>query len=54
LCGSGLARECGGSATDALTDTLHSRASPLPHKLTQHVISGVFENVLIKDLEPWT
>ena len=30
-CGSGLARECGGSAKDALTDTPHSRASPLPH-----------------------
>ena len=30
-CGSGLARECGGSAMNLLTDTLHSRASPLPH-----------------------
>ncbi len=30
-CGSGLARECGVSVTDKLTDTPHSRASPLPH-----------------------
>ncbi|MDQ0701378.1 hypothetical protein QF043_000170 [Pseudomonas sp. W3I7] len=30
-CGSGLARECGGSETDVLTDTPLSRASPLPH-----------------------
>ena len=29
-CGSGLARECGGSVPNELTDTLHSRASPLP------------------------
>ncbi|VVO07990.1 hypothetical protein PS834_03202 [Pseudomonas fluorescens] len=29
-CGSGLARECGGSVMDILTDTPHSRASPLP------------------------
>ena len=30
-CGSGLARECGVSVTDKLTDPPHSRASPLPH-----------------------
>src|SRR5476649_3057712 len=30
-CGSGLAREGGGSVTHELTDTPHSRASPLPH-----------------------
>ena len=30
-CGSGLARECGGSETNVLTDTPLSRASPLPH-----------------------
>ena len=30
-CGSGLARECGGSVTDESTGTPHSRASPLPH-----------------------
>ncbi len=30
-CGSGLARECGTSVTHVLTDTAHSRASPLPH-----------------------
>ena len=29
-CGSGLARECGGSVTHELTDTPYSRASPLP------------------------
>ncbi|TSD76941.1 hypothetical protein FFI16_011115 [Pseudomonas sp. KBS0710] len=29
--GSGLARECGVSVTDKLTDPPHSRASPLPH-----------------------
>ncbi|MGU9825425.1 hypothetical protein ACU689_30065, partial [Pseudomonas sp. LF090] len=29
-CGSGLAREYAGSATDTLTDTPISRASPLP------------------------
>ncbi|CAN1592710.1 protein of unknown function [Pseudomonas mediterranea] len=31
LCGSGLARESGGSATSILADPTHSRASPLPH-----------------------
>ncbi|MEO8489971.1 hypothetical protein, partial [Pseudomonas sp.] len=30
-CGSGLARECGGSVPDVLADTPYSRASPLPH-----------------------
>ena len=30
-CGSGLAREGGGSASSSVTDTPHSRASPLPH-----------------------
>ncbi|RFP92782.1 hypothetical protein D0N73_30050 [Pseudomonas fluorescens] len=30
-CGSGLARERGGSVTNELTGTPHSRASPLPH-----------------------
>ncbi|AZF63602.1 hypothetical protein C4J83_2613 [Pseudomonas sp. LBUM920] len=30
-CGSGLAREGGGSVTHELTDPPHSRASPLPH-----------------------
>ncbi|PJK34552.1 hypothetical protein CWC48_04890 [Pseudomonas sp. S10E 269] len=30
-CGSGLARECGGSVNISLTDPPHSRASPLPH-----------------------
>ena len=29
-CGSGLARECGGSGSPCVTDTTHSRASPLP------------------------
>ncbi|RQO57871.1 hypothetical protein DBR46_10595 [Pseudomonas sp. KBW05] len=31
LCGSGLARECGGSVRTSFTDTPLSRASPLPH-----------------------
>ncbi|RQO53133.1 hypothetical protein DBR46_18325 [Pseudomonas sp. KBW05] len=30
-CGSGLARECGVSVSDELTDPPLSRASPLPH-----------------------
>ncbi len=30
LCGSGLARECGGSVMHVSTDTPLSRASPLP------------------------
>src|SRR5471032_2974703 len=30
-CGSGLARESGGSVTHELTNPPHSRASPLPH-----------------------
>ncbi len=30
-CGSGLARDNGGSETDVLNDTPQSRASPLPH-----------------------
>ncbi|RQO54167.1 hypothetical protein DBR46_16315 [Pseudomonas sp. KBW05] len=30
-CGSGLARECGVSVESSVTDTPHSRASPLPH-----------------------
>ncbi|PMZ75073.1 hypothetical protein C1X25_03980 [Pseudomonas sp. GW247-3R2A] len=30
-CGSGLARECGVSASISLTEPPHSRASPLPH-----------------------
>src|SRR5476649_2449878 len=29
-CGSGLARECGGSVSSFITDTPPSRASPLP------------------------
>ena len=32
-CGSGLAREGGGSETDALNDPPQSRASPLPHQV---------------------
>ena len=30
-CGSGRARECGGSETNVLNDMPPSRASPLPH-----------------------
>ncbi|TSD77583.1 hypothetical protein FFI16_014495 [Pseudomonas sp. KBS0710] len=30
-CGSGLAREYGVSVNSSVTDTPHSRASPLPH-----------------------
>ena len=30
-CGSGLARECGVSGDESITDPPHSRASPLPH-----------------------
>src|SRR5450830_1186155 len=43
-CGSGLARECGGSASTSLTDTPHSRASPLPH---WHCVSSATAPLLL-------
>ena len=39
--GSGLAREGGGSVKDVLTDTPHSRASPLPQGSMVYPLKGV-------------
>ncbi len=40
-CGSGLAREGGGSVDESVTDRPHSRASPLPHWTAVGFRSGV-------------
>ncbi|RFP97541.1 hypothetical protein DA482_27945 [Pseudomonas fluorescens] len=46
-CGSGLARECGVSVSTSVTDTPHSRASPLPHfALFTHKKSGTREGTV--------